>query len=49
MIAGLPWASWVLLLVSVLVPLAVVVRFHRAHRSRPRDDRDHPRAPGGGR
>ena len=32
MIAGLPWESWLLLLVSVLIPLAIVVTFFRVHR-----------------
>ena len=32
MIAGLPWESWLLLLGSVLVPLAIVIRFFRVQR-----------------
>ena len=33
MIAGLPWESWLLLLGSVLVPLAIVIAFFRVHRN----------------
>ncbi len=33
MIAGLPWESWLLLLGSVLIPLAIVIAFFRVHRN----------------
>ncbi len=33
MIAGLPWESWLLLLGSVVIPLAIVLAFFRAHRN----------------
>ena len=33
MIAGLPWESWLLLLGSVFIPLAIVIAFFRVHRS----------------
>ena len=31
MIAGLPWESWLLLLGSVFIPLAIVMVFYRVH------------------
>jgi hypothetical protein len=31
-IAGLPWESWLLLLGSVGIPLAIVIAFVRVHR-----------------
>jgi hypothetical protein len=36
-IAGLPWTAWLLLLASVGLGLAIVVRFYRSqrHRSNP--------------
>ena len=42
MIAGLPWESWLLLLGSVLIPLAIVIAFFRVHRNerKTRLDRD---------
>ena len=33
MVAGLPWQSWLLLLGSVGVPLAIVIAFLRVHRN----------------
>ncbi len=33
MIAGLPWESWLLLLGSVAIPLAIVIAFFRVHRN----------------
>ncbi len=33
MIYGLPWESWLLLFGSVLIPLAIVIRFFRVHRN----------------
>ncbi len=33
MIAGLPWESWLLLLASVGIPLAIVLTFVRVHRN----------------
>ncbi|MCH7935315.1 MAG: hypothetical protein IIC36_15090 [Gemmatimonadetes bacterium] len=32
MIAGLPWESWLLLIGSVAIPLAIVIAFFRVHR-----------------
>ncbi len=32
MIAGLPWESWLLLVGSVAIPLAIVIAFFRVHR-----------------
>ncbi len=50
MIAGLPWESWLLFLVSVGAGLWLVAAFHLRHREgrgrRPRPDGDGPR--GGG-
>ena len=41
-IAGLPWQSWLLLLGSVGVPLAILIAFLRVHRTerKTRLDRD---------
>ncbi len=33
MIAGLPWESWLLLVGSVALPLAIVIAFFRVHRN----------------
>ena len=40
MIAGLPWQSWVLLLGSVGIPLAIVITFLRVHRTERKTRRD---------
>ncbi len=40
MIAGLPWQSWVLLLGSVGIPLAIVIAFLRVHRTERKTRRD---------
>ncbi len=46
-IAGLPWESWLLLLGSVVVPLAIVIRFFRVQR-RKRKTRSDGGLTGGG-
>ena len=33
MIAGLPWESWLLLLGSIAIPLAIVIAFFRVQRN----------------
>ena len=40
MIAGLPWQSWLLLLGSVGVPLAILIAFLRVHRTERKTRRD---------
>ena len=39
-IAGLPWQSWLLLLGSVGIPLAIVIAFLRVHRTERKTRRD---------
>jgi hypothetical protein len=33
LIAGFPWESWLLLVGSVAIPLAIVIAFSRVHRN----------------
>lgn len=40
MIAGLPWESWLLLLLSVGLGLGIEILFFRAHRSERRERRE---------
>jgi hypothetical protein len=48
-IAGLPWQSWLLLLGSVGVPLAILIAFLRVHRTERKTRRDGGPTDGGDR